>query len=267
MKNLKSKKLIFLHIPKNGGMTFHSLLNRNFNKEKIYDIKVINNERLSVDEFIALPQVERDKIDLLKGHMLFGLHNYFSDESEYITFLRKPEDRVLSLYHYLKKKKDFKIRNQVPFENLSFRDFVETIEIPELHNAQIRLLSGLENESEEKMLEKALYNLKHHFAFVGFQEQYDASLIMLSKKFNWGLPYYKKQNVGQYTKTSIDEETKRIINEKNRGDLRLYSKLEQEFSKNKRDYFLLPFKLYQLKIINKLYSSYRLKKLRNMLFN
>ena len=205
MSTLKNQNLIFLHLPKNGGTTIHSILNRQYNSENIHNIKVVNNSRLSTKEFIELSEIERKKIKLLKGHMLFGLHEYLYGESKYITFLRKPENRVVSLYYYLKNKPNYKIRNEIPIDTLTFDDFVKDINIPELHNAQIRLISGLEHGTEKEMLDQALLNLDAHFSFVGLQEQFDTSIIMLSNLYKWGIPYYKSLNKGKYKETKINQ--------------------------------------------------------------
>src|SRR5690606_39847655 len=96
MKIKTNLNLIFLHIPKNGGMTLHNIIEKNYNPKSIFTIKVIDNIKLNTDDFINLTTNERKEIKVLKGHMLFGLHTYFDEPSQYITFLRKPEDRLYS---------------------------------------------------------------------------------------------------------------------------------------------------------------------------
>lgn len=260
----KNQNLIFLHLPKNGGTTIHSILNRQYNSENIHNIKVVNNSRLTTQEFIELPEKERKQIKLLKGHMLFGLHEYLYGESKYITFLRKPENRVISLYHYLKNKPNYKIRNEIPIDNLTFDDFVRTINIPELHNAQIRLISGLEHGTEKEMLEQALININKHFSFVGLQEHFDTSVIMLSDLYKWGIPYYKSLNKGKYKVTKINSSTLQLINEYNNGDNLLYEEIEKRFNKQKETTFWLPYKEYQLKLANRIYSSYKIKQIKKL---
>ena len=262
---LKKNNLIFLHIPKNGGMTLHTILNRVFKNESIFDIKVTNNTRLNTDEFIKLPPKKRQEIKLLKGHMLFGLHQHLSGATNYITFLRKPEERLLSFYNYVKKRPKHRLYNTIFGNNLSFYDFVTTVDAGDIHNAQVRWISGLEHGSEEEMLEQALINIEKHFSFVGLLEQYNASLITLSKLYGWGVPYYKKINVGTYKKKGvlIDEKTKNAIAELNAGDLKLYQIIEKEFM-TKRP-FALGFRLKKLQIANILYSSSKFKAIRKLI--
>ena len=64
--------LIFLHLPKNGGTTFHSLLNRLYNKETVFTVRSITNSKSNEDEFIAMPEAERALIRLVKGHLIMN---------------------------------------------------------------------------------------------------------------------------------------------------------------------------------------------------
>ena len=62
--------LIFLHIPKNGGTTFDTILDKNNLKENTYNIQPIGVDELNVHHFVDLPISEREKIKLLKEYRL-----------------------------------------------------------------------------------------------------------------------------------------------------------------------------------------------------
>ena len=56
-------KTIFLHIPKAGGSTFLSILERIYNKETIFDIVVKSeNWKEATDEFIKISEIEKEAI-------------------------------------------------------------------------------------------------------------------------------------------------------------------------------------------------------------
>ena len=264
-RKLNNTNLIFLHIPKNGGTTLHSIIERKYPASAIFDIKVVNNTALNTDDFIALSTKDRTKIKVLKGHMIFGLHNYLDDSSKYITFLRQPEERLLSFYNYVKKRPHHRLYDSIFGNNLSFYDFVTTIDAGDIHNAQIRWISGLEHGTEAEMLEKALRNIDTHFSFVGLLEQYNASLVMLSKLYGWGVPYYKHKNKGTYEKTNLllDEKTRKAIAVRNAGDMALYKIIAERLKKQK--YRALPLELMRLQLINKVLSSYKLKPIKKLL--
>jgi len=262
----QTENLIFLHIPKNGGMTLHSILERIYPQENIFNIKVIENIRLNTEDFINLPLEERKRIKLLKGHMLYGLHKHLVGNSRYITFLRKPEDRLLSFYHYVKKRPNHRLYNCIFGKGLNFHQFIEQINAGDIHNAQVRWISGLEHGTENEMLEIALKNIQTHFSFVGLLEQYNISLLLLSKIYNWGIPYYKQKNKGAYNRSNkfIEQKTLDLISKKNSADLALYSFVEQKFLKKKSEYNFLKVKLNLLKYSSKFRYSYKINRLRKL---
>src|SRR5690606_28742017 len=146
--------------PKNGGMTLHGILERIYSPKNTFSIKVIDNTRLNTEDFINLPLAEREKINLLKGHMLYGLHEHLVGESRYITFLRNPAERLLSFYHYVEKRPKHRLYEKIFGHGLNFHEFIEQIDAGDIHNAQVRWISGLEHGTEEEMLERALDNIK-----------------------------------------------------------------------------------------------------------
>src|SRR5690554_3093712 len=113
MTPIAEQNLIFLHLPKNGGSTLHGILNRLYPKDRTFNIKVIDNTKLNISEFKELPIEDRAQIKLLKGHMTFGLHEYLVGPSKYITFLRKPEDRITSFYHYAKSRPQHRLYKKI----------------------------------------------------------------------------------------------------------------------------------------------------------
>jgi hypothetical protein len=225
-----SKKIIFLHLPKCGGTTFHSILERMYLKEEIFDIKVIDDLRLNKEDFISLPPKEKDKLKLLKGHMEFGLHKYFSEDSKYITFLRDPIERIISYYFFVKRHPNHRLyKLNLLNDEMSFYDFVTKIKEGDIHNGQIRLISGI-NDKNEFMLEKALENIDKHFSFVGTLEKFDESLIILQRMYNWSTPYYEISNKteGRPKISDIDNKTIEAIKALNAEDIYLHKKISEE---------------------------------------
>jgi len=57
----QKENLVFMHIPKNGGMTLHSILERIYSPEETFSIRVIDNVKLNTEDLINLPLGERKK--------------------------------------------------------------------------------------------------------------------------------------------------------------------------------------------------------------
>src|SRR5688572_23622371 len=116
-------KLIFLHIPKAGGTTLHSILERLYEGSNLFSIKV-RGHHLGVEEFTSLSQEKKDQIQLLKGHMPFGLHTHFKDaDVKYITLFRNPVDRIISHYEYVLRKANHYLYEKVKEGNMTLLDY------------------------------------------------------------------------------------------------------------------------------------------------
>jgi hypothetical protein len=257
---MRNKNIIFLHIPKSGGSTLTPILNRFYKKEEVFNINVVNYTRLNTDEFINLKYELRRKIRLLTGHMNFGLHEYLDGKSEYITFLRSPLKRAVSYYFYVKRMP--KHENYARIKNWSLNDFLTNYQELGLQNNQIRLISGIDGNSNE-MLIKANYNAENFFSFIGIQEHYDESLILLKRKYRWKYVYYKKKNVSENLNLlPIDPLVLNKFNELNKEEILFYNNMKVLCLNKISKINNLNFELNKLKLSSRVYSSTKFKKMR-----
>jgi hypothetical protein len=232
----RNEALIFLHIPKTGGSTLYKILERQYTWAQ-----TLRLESSQIARFKALPAVERERFCLIEGHLHFGLHRFIPRASTYITFLRRPVERVLSFYYYARSTPDHYLYPLLATERLDLKALLARELTMELCNEQTRLLAGDEWEDSERVvtqaaLERAKANLRSYFRVVGLLEEFDASLLLLRRAFDWHLPFYVKENVTEEKRddTSLDVETRRLVEDANCLDLELYEYARNLFDEQRR---------------------------------
>lgn len=161
-------------------------------------------------------------IKCVYGHCRYGLHQHTNLKPAYITILRDPLDRVLSMYYYIRSRPQNKMHHKV--KHMSLKQFV-TCKDPRIHtpinNHQTRLISGMRKPD----LKKAKLNIKNDFAVVGITEMYPESVFMMKQALGWSSALYRKENKTRQRreKTQVPEKVKRLIQKKNALDYQLYA--------------------------------------------
>ncbi|NJM99220.1 MAG: sulfotransferase family protein [Phormidesmis sp. RL_2_1] len=167
-------------------------------------------------------------IACIKGHMYFGLHQYLNEPSRYITFIRNPVKRVISLYRYLRQSTHHKQHTLAA--NKSLAEFVVDCSLH--NNGQTRFLAGGKLlDSPELLLARAQENLHNHFTVVGLTERFDESLVLFKQHLNWAnFPTYTQENVSDKGKSNmVDGKTLALIEKYNAADILLYQYAETLF--------------------------------------
>ena len=200
----------------------------------------LDDRERQIAQLKALPAAQRGQYRLIQGHLFFGLHRFIPRASTYITFLRRPVERVLSFYYYARSTPDHYLYSQFVTERLDLKTLLARELTSELCNGQTRQLAGDEWEDPQRVvtraaLERAQANLTH-FRVVGLLEEFDASLLLLRRAFGWHLPFYVKENVTKEKpdETFLDAETRGLIEEANRLDLELYEYARNLFDEQRR---------------------------------
>ena len=224
--------LIFLHIPKAAGSTLHPVLERHYSKRAYRTITVPEQ----LEAFKQLPEAERHRIRLLKGHMPFGLHEYLSGHSRYITLLRHPAERVVSHYYYVKRRPGHYLHHHLE-SGMDLAEFASAGLSGEMDNGQVRLLSGHDQdipcgECTRDLLDTAQRNIENHFAVAGLTERFDESLVLMAIELGWNwTPYYLNRNVTKDKPVAkqIDPIVLKAIEQANPLDFELYEWASRRF--------------------------------------
>jgi len=219
--------IIFQHIPKTAGTTLRYIIQYQFPPSAICELYGSSGPHAQrIDKLKNLSESQRKRIKIINTHLGFGLHDFLQQPYTYITFLREPVSRAISMYYYYQKTKNPR------FLNLSLKEFVQTYS--GVQNGMTKNLAGIvlqsqlsdNNESQEfncnrETLEIAQRNIQEHFKFIGISERFDESLLILREILGWKIPLYDKSNASQKPR-DIEQDTLRLIETLNEFDLELY---------------------------------------------
>ena len=221
----------------------------------MYDMSANYNEPAPVEALLT----DTDK-HIYAGHFPFGLHEWLARPSCYMAIVRKPLERIISLYHYSIQYRDLVLNTrketgqslQELFDNRTvpdfYMDFLPWIKgeqtlagflrcrSAELDNGMVRRFSGIGLDTypcPREALDMAKDNIEKYFSVVGVQERYQDTVQMVRATFDVNLTEFhvnkgvQKQQKGQKVNLAL----KRRIKEMNRMDADLYNWIHERFDK------------------------------------
>ena len=214
----------FMHIPKTAGTSFRMLLNRQFDQHEIWpnreDLSLNNRKYPDLDNLRNLDQNRKLESKLMMGHYPMWVLRFMDVRPEILTFLRKPQDQILSLARH-------KQQHTPQLKNKSLEFIVENAIAmnPQAHFFLPAHMSGQELTDEHMRV--AVQNLER-CAFVGIRERFDEALLFLEKKYDWKLGKRIKKNVGG--KIDVHSELNELVQIKTQGDQKLYNYAQFKFN-------------------------------------
>ncbi|WP_009634488.1 sulfotransferase family 2 domain-containing protein [Synechocystis sp. PCC 7509] len=266
MQKLNNTALIFLHLPKTAGSTLNNIISRQYNSKNIYNLYGNADQILELTEnFKHLSEKQHQNIKVIKGHICYGFHELLVRPATYVTLLREPVDRAISLYYYIRRHPAHRHYELITSKNMSLDDYIYSGVATQLDNGQTRMIAGVDANKVEfgkcsvAMLEKAKKNINTHFSFVGTTSKFDESLMLLKNYFSWSLPLYQKQNVTKNRPETSDilNSTLNVIKDLNKLDIELYkyaeTKIEQQIEQ--QDFLAKELKAFNF-VNNVIYANY-----------
>ena len=220
---------LFIHVPKTAGTTFNSLLSYQYGHRRSLwvpwqDTRVEHN-------LMQLDPAERDRLTLIRGHFPFGWHEHFDRPVRYISMLRHPVDRILSLFYYLRHEPDCADARAARSAK-SVEEFVVRRETPHVDNDQVRLLSGCTGSPDAQAVETAKQHLHHDFCCVGITERFEETVVMMAQRLGWRKPVFfvsSKRNRRRPRIDDLSSHARRVIERHNEHDLALYEYAARRF--------------------------------------
>ena len=228
---------LFLHIPKTAGTTLKACIYEHYAvpapgggwfRDGIYyfpyGFHKAQRPRFTPRVRAAL---ERDDLRAAVGHFWYGAHELIPRPAFYVTLLRDPVDRVVSLYHHILGKEDELYHDAIASRGASLEEFVVEFGCREVDNDQTRRIAGVEpayGKCTPRTLERAKRNLRERFAFVGVTERFDESVIALQRLLGWPYLFYFPELVSRTRppRSALAPATVALISERNEYDLALY---------------------------------------------
>lgn len=230
---------IILHIHRTGGTTLDQIWHRQFGDSLIkrQARKFIKKwKHLSGEDYLKSLTLN-DKY--YTSHVCYGIHELLPQPSTYVTFVREPVSRIISLYYYSKATPTAFYHGLA--RNKTLEEFALETKLHELDNGQVRIIAGGSKDyfmnrtpygkCDEKLLETAKKNIEKDFAFVGITDLFDESLFLLCEAYSWQLPFYFHINRSSGNKSSVSEKTKQKIAQLNNLDIQLYQYCREKLLK------------------------------------
>jgi hypothetical protein len=214
--------LVFIHIPKTGGMSLREFLLGHYRKPTFWIVDPVKDTTW----LRSIPREERERYSLCEGHMYYGVHELLPRPCVYMTMLRDPVERVLSYYSHLRGRDDHFLHDAV--KDLSLADCFRRGLTVELDNYMVRALTSLRNVDvpfgavTAQMLEEAKAHLSG--MLVGITERFDDSMSHFQARLNWRSARAPRTNItaARIRREDLSPEDLDLLRQTNSLDAELY---------------------------------------------
>lgn len=213
MNDSQTRTLMVVHIPKAAGTTLRVIMERQYPQTFSigHDIPA-ERERLG-----AMPDKDKRSLGAVFGHMCWGWHTELAEgqEYQYLTMLREPMERVLSLYAHCRLREH---HLGAAVQGMDLREFLTSGVTQTCDNGMVRQLCWADvfwrdpyhdmaiphDEVKQHHLAAAKANLDR-CAVVGLAEDFDAMLAVCQSQLGWRIPAYENKNVTNWTRLKLEE--------------------------------------------------------------
>ena len=238
--------VIFIHLPKTGGRTLAAALRYKYPSRTLF----LDSLHEPLERIEEVPSERRRAARAITGHLHYGVHRHMPQRCDYITMLRDPVARVVSMYRFIRGNPKNWLHDEVLGSGMGLEEFVLRAPDPTAENLQTRLLSGLgpgkvmalgadgrlraPDQPPPPVTEDDLARAKRNldrFLVIGLTERFDESFILIRRALGWRLPMYERQNVSRAERPEPPTpEALELIRERNRFDLAHYEHAAKRFA-------------------------------------
>lgn len=243
--------LYFLHIPKTAGTTMISILDKQFNSDKILNLH-------EWQELLPLMPIDFAKYNFIRGHFGKSIFGLLPEKPICITLLRDPVKLMISSYKMVARQPKEKELYSIG-ENVTISDLITDPKRFPLTNRQAHhivaeldirsMTKGMTKEqlkeffphhlrefylpdmSDEQLLEKAKSSILNDFTFFGIVEKMEKSLFLMSYVFGWKpIRDTIRENISPKNQSSdLTDKAKKKLIEMTETDQKLYDYANELF--------------------------------------
>jgi hypothetical protein len=216
--------LVFVHIRKTAGTTIRHVIYRQYGRRRTRHLRNYfvhaEDSRGMTQSLATNPPAD---LRVAHGHVLFWPDVRWPAGTQFFTLLRDPIERAISHYFWLRERSE-KFR----------KTFEQAVSDGSIHdNLQTRVLAASMppfRQTTEGDLEQAIASLDR-FAVVGITEQFDESLVLMTRTFGWRRMFVSNANVtrGRKPREEIAPEELEVAEHYNALDLELYRRARERF--------------------------------------
>lgn len=172
-----ARRYVHLHIPKTAGTTMSAILATAIGHDR--SVTVSENAQGPLG---GRPASKLQGYRFIFGHLSYKALSYFPPDTQAICVLRRPGDRLLSFFHYIRRTADHPLNAILNRDDMSFGDFLDFVDADPRHrrgsdNVQMRIIAGMTEVeqlgNEAEIFQAAVSNLTSGRVMFGLTERLD----------------------------------------------------------------------------------------------
>lgn len=223
-KQADGQPAFFVHLPSCGGTTFWTILRMAYGQKNTRRFtKIKRNQREYLKNLISDQAAEMPRA--VGGHVFYPVANDVFPDRQFITFLRHPVERAISVYHR-------KVRNQI-WDGTDANDARGLIDFWRSRPVANQLSTYFSPSPDRPgTVDEVVETVSDRLAGFGLMENFDQSLFLLAEALGWDrVPVYVRRNIGGNKPAKIPEDIRAELTGLLAFDIEVFAALKTEFDR------------------------------------